>query len=410
MNRLEELIEKLCPDGVEYKRISEIADTFIGLATSVTKYKSDNGVMLLHNSDIKDGKIEVKNLEFIKEDFATKNSKKILRKNDVITVHTGDVGTSAVITDEFDGTIGFTTITSRIREITSITPEFLCKYLNSHLCKSQITSKTISDRNNLNLASFDELIIPVPPLEVQSEIVRILDNFTELTAELTEKLTDEYKARKKQYEYYRELILDKNTNIEWLPLLEVSDTFTGLTYKPTDTASQGTIVLRSSNIKERRLVFDDNVYVQMDNIPERAIVKENDILICVRNGSKALIGKAAMIPKHDQIMAFGAFMTILRPKKCINPKYLFFVWQSPRIQNMIHGESGMPINQITKKMLEQIVVPLPPLEEQQRIVDILDRFDKLCNDISESLPAEIEARQKQYEYYRDRLLTFKEKA
>lgn len=408
MSELERLIIELCPNGVRYKKVSDLADTFIGLATSVTKYKTENGVMLLHNSDIKDGRIEVKNYEYISEDFAQKNSKKILRKNDIITIHTGDVGTSAVISDEYDGTIGFTTISSRIRNYNEITPDFLCKYLNSQLCKSQIASKTISDRNNLNLAAFDELLIPVPPIEVQGEIVRILDDFTAVTTNLIETLNEEFIARRKQYECYREIVLDKNENVEWVPLLEISDTFTGLTYKPSDVASSGTIVLRSSNIQNRKLVFDDNVYVQMDNIPQRAIVQEDDILICVRNGSKALIGKAAMIPQHTQPMAFGAFMTILRAKKQVNPKYLFFVWQSPRIQNMIHGESGMPINQITKKMLEQILVPLPTLEEQQKVVEVLEQFDLVYSELSTSLPAEIEARQKQYEYYRDKLLTFKE--
>ena len=268
-------------------------------------------------------------------------------------------------------------------------------------------SLTQSTMPHVSMASMKERIIPVPPIEVQAEIVKILDEYTESVTALQQELEKELTARKKQYEYYRELILDKNTEVMWVPLLDVAETYTGLTYRPADTAKSGTIVLRSSNIKSSKLVFDDNVYVQMSNIPQRAIVQESDILICVRNGSKALIGKAAMIPKTKEKMAFGAFMTILRPNNKINPKYLFFVWQSPRIQNMIHGDSGMPINQITKSMLEKIQVPLPSLKAQENIVSILERFDKLCNDISEGLPAEIEARRKQYEYYRDKLLSFK---
>lgn len=127
----------------------------------------------------------------------------------------------------------------------------------------------------------------------------------------------------------------------------------------------------------------------------------------MRNGSKSLIGKCALIPNSKDIVAFGAFMTVLRARHLINNRFLFYVWQSWNVQKQIQGNEAMPINQITGKDFSKIKIPLPPLEEQQRIVDILDRFDKLCNDISEGLPAEIDARQKQYEYYRDKLLTFK---
>ena len=134
-----------------------------------------------------------------------------------------------------------------------------------------------------------------------------------------------------------------------------------------------------------------------------------DILICVRNGSRALIGKSAIIPTTEKPMAFGAFMTVLRAGEKINNKFLYYLWQSNIVQNQIMGNDAMPINQITNREFDKIILPLPNLEEQQRIVDLLDRFDTLTNDLTSGLPAEIEARQKQYEYYRDKLLTFKEK-
>ena len=106
--------------------ICEIAQTNIGLATSVTKHKRDSGVPLIHNSDIQQNAIVLKNVEYISEEFAAKNSKKILHKGDIITVHTGDVGTSAVIDELFDGAIGFTTITTRVNDVTMILPQYLC--------------------------------------------------------------------------------------------------------------------------------------------------------------------------------------------------------------------------------------------------------------------------------------------
>ena len=187
--------------------ISDIAETSIGLATSVSQHKRENGVILLHNSDIQQNKIVLKTVEYISKEFAQKNKKKVLRKGDIITVHTGDVGTSAVIDDEYDGAIGFTTITTRIKDTARVNPYFLCHYLNSHKCKQDIASMTISDRSNLNQKSFNTIQIPVPPLEIQNRIVNVLDNFDAICSDLKIGLPAEIAARQKQYEFYRDKLL-----------------------------------------------------------------------------------------------------------------------------------------------------------------------------------------------------------
>ena len=194
-------------DNVKKYTIAELADTNIGLATSVTQHKRNSGVVLIHNSDIQPNKVVLKSIEYVSEEFAEKNKKKVLRKGDIITVHTGDVGTSAVIDDAFDGAIGFTTITTRIRDRKEITPEYLCHYLNSHQCKRDIESMTISDRNNLNQKSYEKLTVPVPPLDVQNRIVNVLDNFEKICSDLNIGLPAEIEARQKQYEYYRDKLL-----------------------------------------------------------------------------------------------------------------------------------------------------------------------------------------------------------
>jgi len=194
-------------DNVKKYTIAELADTNIGLATSVTQHKRNSGVVLIHNSDIQPNKVVLKSIEYVSEEFAEKNKKKVLRKGDIITVHTGDVGTSAVIDDAFDGAIGFTTITTRIRDRKEITPEYLCHYLNSHQCKRDIESVTISDRNNLNQKSYEKLTVPVPPLDVQKRIVNVLDNFEKICSDLNIGLPAEIEARQKQYEYYRDKLL-----------------------------------------------------------------------------------------------------------------------------------------------------------------------------------------------------------
>lgn len=188
-------------------RISEIADTNIGLATTVTKYKVSDGVLLIHNSDIQQNAIVFKQHEYISENFAIKNSKKRLQKNDIITVHTGDVGTSAVIDEQYAGSIGFTTITTRIRDQQRILPKYLCHYLNSHRCKEDIATMTISDRSNLNQKSFEQIVVPIPSRERQDEIISILDKFQTICQDISFGLPAEIAARQRQYEYYRDKLL-----------------------------------------------------------------------------------------------------------------------------------------------------------------------------------------------------------
>lgn len=194
-------------NNINFFLVAEIADTNIGLATTVTKYKANQGVLLIHNSDIQENEIVLKQHEYITEAFAEKNHKKRLQENDVITVHTGDVGTSAVISKEYAGAIGFTTITSRIRNPQKVLPEYFCHYLNSHRCKAEIASMTISDRSNLNQNCFEKLRIPIPPIDEQRRIVTILDHFSTLCTDLTSGLPAEIEARQKQYEYYRDNLL-----------------------------------------------------------------------------------------------------------------------------------------------------------------------------------------------------------
>ncbi len=155
---------------------------------------------------------------------------------------------------------------------------------------------------------------------------------------------------------------------------EVADNYTGLTYTPNDVGDFGTLVLRSSNIQDSMLHFDDNVFVNMV-IPCRAIVHEGDILICVRNGSSALIGKCAYITQEADGMAFGAFMTILRATQ-IDRKFLYYVWQDARIQKQIHETFGATINQITAQDFKRIIIAMPTnMEEQSAIASVLTSMD-----------------------------------
>ncbi len=153
----------------------------------------------------------------------------------------------------------------------------------------------------------------------------------------------------------------------------LGDIFIGLTYRPEDVANEGTIVLRSSNIQNGRLDFDDIVRVKC-KVRENLIVKPNDILMCSRNGSAKLVGKCTLLPEMDEEMSFGAFMTIIRTQH--NP-YLLHFFNSNAFRCQLGSASTTTINQITRKMLDDISVPLYPKEQEDYIVSVFNQIDEL---------------------------------
>ncbi|MGA2502486.1 MAG: restriction endonuclease subunit S [Anaerolineales bacterium] len=181
----------------------------------------------------------------------------------------------------------------------------------------------------------------------------------------------------------------KNTDLGVIPidwdvkhLGDVGEALIGLTYKPTNVHSDGVLVLRSSNIQGGILVFDDNVFVRMD-IPEKCMVKKGDILICVRNGSRDLIGKCAYIDDRALGMAFGAFMTVYR--STYHP-FIFHQFQSRVIKRQIHEHLGATINQITNKSLNSFRIPLPPkVTEQTAIAEALTDADLFIESLEQLL-------------------------
>ena len=171
-----------------------------------------------------------------------------------------------------------------------------------------------------------------------------------------------------------EIPFDIPTSWVWCRVENISQSYIGLTYKPQDVASEGTVVLRSSNIKNGQIVLDDIVRVKME-LSEKYYVQENDILICARNGSKKLVGKAALIPKFDEKMTFGAFMAI-----CKTPfyAYVYYYLMSDLFYSQLWNVSGTTtINQLTQNNFNRFLVPLPPLAEQKRIVAKLEQLFKV---------------------------------
>jgi type I restriction enzyme S subunit len=223
--------------------------------------------------------------------------------------------------------------------------------------------------------------IPLPPLPEQKAIAEVLSDMDNLITALERQI--EKKRLVKQGAMQRLLTAGEDWEVKTLG--EVGECIIGLTYRPDNVKSNGILVLRSSNIQNSALAYNNNVFVDL-TVSERLINKENDILICVRNGSKNLIGKCALI-KGDAIgETFGAFMSMFRSPYNV---YLINVFQSHIIKKQIEEHLGATINQITNKSLNSFKVPFPPFEEQTRIATILSDMD-----------AAIEGLEKQLEKYR----------
>ena len=168
---------------------------------------------------------------------------------------------------------------------------------------------------------------------------------------------------------------------EWCNLSMIGTTNIGLTYRPTDIIDSGTIVLRSSNIVNDEIDLDDLVRVET-KIRDNQYIQPNDILICARNGSKALVGKCALIGNMEEPASFGAFMAVYRTDYY---KYALFYLRSNLFRNVFNDSNSTAINQLTQDMLKRAVIPFPPYEEQQRIVKLIDKLLLQLKDIEKSL-------------------------
>lgn len=173
-------------------------------------------------------------------------------------------------------------------------------------------------------------------------------------------------------------------------LSEVADFLQGLTYSPSDVAKSGYLVLRSSNIQNGILSFDDCVYVDK-SIPENLQVKYADVIMCVRNGSKNLVGKSALIPNDMPMTTWGAFMMIVRSK--LNDTYIFHYLNSQMFFSQVFKDTGTAtINQITKGILNECKLPLPPVEERRNISKMLSSFDAKIQNEERNIVALMEAK------------------
>jgi type I restriction enzyme S subunit len=385
MSRIDDLIAEQCPNGVDFRRLGDIV-------------RIKNGK---DHKTLGDGKFPVYGSGGIMRYADTY----AYNKPSVLIPRKGSLGNLFYVDVPFWNvdTIFYTEI-----DEAQIRPKFLYYFLTTVGLGGMNQAGGVPSQTQTVL---NELEIPVPPLEVQREIVRILDAFAELTAELTAELNAELTARKKQYNYYRDALLNfEDGDVEWKTLGEIGDFTYGYAAKAQD--SGGGRFVRITDINsDGKLISTDSKYVDLSEENAKYLLKKNDLLMA-RTG--ATYGKT-MIFEEDYPAIYAGFLIKLSfDKKIINPKFYWHFAQSDLFwsqANKLVSGGGQP--QFNANALKEVRMPIPhpsdpekSLAIQAYVVAILDRFDQLSSSFSVGLTREIQLRQKQYEHYRDLLLSF----
>ena len=302
-----------------------------------------------------------------------------------------EIGYSATAIEDIEGAVySYHIMRLRIYDKEVLHPEYLAYLFSSDSVRKQIRIKAQGiTRFGLTLPRWKSIQIPLPPLSVQQEIVRILDKFTQLEAELEAELD----CRKRQYEYYRNKLLTFNeigggTEIVWKTLGEVAEIIRGKRVVKKDLAEEGMFAVFQNSMKPLG-------YYNKSNAPA-----QTTFIICAGAAGEIGFMKDAFWAADD--------VYYFKNNQNLNNKYLYYflLTQQIKISQQVRRAS---IPRLSKSSFDKLLIPLPPLEEQERIATILDKFDILVNSISEGLPKEIALRRKQYEYYREKLLSFPKK-
>lgn len=419
MSKLEKLIQQYCPDGVEWKMFYDVCDLIRGITynksqEAKTETEDTHKVLRANNITLYLNVLNFEDVKLVSKDVVVKPEQHLYAGDILMCAGSGSkehVGKVAFISENIDYTFGGFMAVVRCKA--GILPRYMFHILSSHYFSShldvQINSSTI---NNINKQVMQSFAFPVPPLPVQEEIVRVLDAFTELQAELQAEL----QKRKQQYNYYLDNLLNfKNINrggqeIKWIKLKDVATQwYRGAGIKREEVGNEGMPCIRYGEIHTSYNIWFKDCISHTDETKQatKKYAEYGDILFAITSEDIPLVGNSVAYLGKEKIMVGGDIVVM---KHNQDPRYMAYALStSDAIKQKGKGKVKSKVVHTNVPSLQEIVIPIPPMEEQQRIADILDRFDTLTNDLTSGLPAEMEKRRLQYEFYRDKLLTFKRK-
>ena len=406
MNKIEKLIKEFCPDGVEWKKLGEVANCFSG-GTPKTGNSNfyDGEIPWIRSGEINFNVITKSERNITKEGLE-KSSAKMIRKNSVVLAMTGaTVGRSAVI--EFD-----TSSNQSVAAIETNNEIINYKYLYYFLAREYSNLKKLGQGalTSLNLSIIKNIKVPIPSIETQEKIVKILDNFTKCVTELQEKLQIELNSRIKHYNYYRDMLLSEDY------LNKISKKI----YEIEENRTLALVPIKEVCIRQRgfNITAGKMKEIHKENAPIKifaggktvANIDESDI------DKKYIIEKPSIIVKSRGNIDFEFYDKPFSHKNelwsyssknndILNIKYLYY-YLKKNIKYFEDKSISGKLPQISTGVTDNYKVFIPSIIIQNKIVKILDRFQELLSDTKGLLPLEIEQRRKQYEYYREKLLTF----
>ena len=379
MKNLETLIQELCPDGVEFVKLGDCCNFRRG--TTITAKNAVPG--------------DVPVLAGGQKPAYYHNEANRIGKTIVVA------GSGA-----YAGFVSYWDIPVFLSDSFSVEPDERLSvkfvfYFLKNIQQKIFSTKKGSGVPHVHGSSIAKFEIPLPPLEVQTEIVRILDKFTSLEAELEAELD----CRKRQYEYYRDKLLSFENaggqEVEWKKMSEIVTFKNGKGHEKSIDGNGKYIVVNSKFISTNGKV---KKYTNSQLCP----VYKNSILMVMSDLPKGRALAKCFLVNEDDKYSLNQRVCCFEIKDCTTlVKYLYF--QLNRNRQLLRFDNGVDQTNLRKNDILNISIPIPPLAEQERIVSILDLFESLTTSLQSGLPAEIAARRQQYEYYRDKLLTFKRK-
>lgn len=388
MSKIEELIQQLCPNGVEWLPLGHKDVSIMKRGTSLTKSNSIEGCYPV----ISGGKTPA----FYCNSFN--------REGETITVAGSGAGAGYV---QYWNEPIFVCDAFSIIGTKRVSTKFIY-YCLTNIQEQIYGTKKGGGVPHVHISSIDKFHIPIPPLPVQEEIVRILDAFTSHAAELQEELQAELQARREQYEYYRNKLLsfDDDSSVEWKPMGDVGEFIRGKRFVRTDIVSEGVPCIHYGDMYTYYGLYatESKGRLREELKTKMRYAQKNDVVIVAAGENKEDIG-VGLAWLGDEPAAVHDACFIFRSG--LNPHYVSHYLRSDYYhKQIVKHVSEAKICSISSNGLGKAVIPIPPYPVQTKIAEILDKFEALVSDLSKGLPAEIAARQEQYEYYRDKLLSF----
>ena len=393
MNRIERLIEKMCPDGVPQVELGSICQPFAGFAFKSNLFNtSGDGFPLIRIRDVNSGNSGT----FYSGDY---DEKYLVRNGDLLIGMDGDFQCV-----QWSRGVGL--LNQRVSRLQDFSEQALPRFV-FFLMQIRIprlnSGKGRSTVAHLSASEIRNILIPLPPLEIQKEIVNILDKFTELEAGLEAEL----EAREKQYEEVRRRLLDFESDTSNHPLGEMIREMCPEGVEVEALGESNSLSIKIGQFVKKTRQSEDFEYPVFNGgtTPTGYYNEfnfEGDSVVISARGSIGFVNYL-----ESRFWAGNSCYVIQTDQEKLYSKYLYY-WLKHQQENLVKLKSVGGIPAINLGPLSRFHFPFPPLEIQKEIVRILDNLDSLVNSVNEGIPAEIEARRKQYEYYRDKLLTFKE--